>query len=311
MSRKIFLLIGLLLGCLVISKAQCLSSVNPVGGTNNLLVLEKNSLRIISFYKHGQGSRYYEGSSQSDFDLINKAFYNYLSASIGYGLTWKTTLEIESGYFFNKTQNYNLNPSYSLKGEGLSNLVAMVKHSIYSDHFHRFYITGAAGGKIPFSRTLQWENNVKLPVEVQPTIGAYGGVFSTSVVKENSESGVRFFLTNRLEINAPNKEDYKLGSSLYSSLYISKHLMFPWLKDDWTAILQIRNELRGVDKIEGKEKESSGSNLFFIAPQINYVLKDNWYLSAMVDIPVYQHFNGTQLGADPGFTFIVSRTFRL
>lgn len=311
MNKKNFVLIGLLLGSMAVAKAQCLSSVNPVGGTNNLLVLEKNSLRVISFYKYGQGSRYYEGSNKSDFNLIDKAFYNYFSASVGYGLTWKTTLEIESGYFFNKTQNYNLEPAYSLTGEGLSNLVALVKHSIYSDHFNRFYITGAVGGKIPFSRSLQWENNVKLPVELQPTIGAFGGVFSTSFVKENSESGMRYFFTNRVEINAPNKDGYKSGLSVYTSLYISKHLMFPWLKDDWTAILQIRNEIRGVDKIDGKDKKSSGSNLFFIAPQINYVLKDNWHLSAMIDIPVYQNFNGTQLGADPGFTFILSRTFRL
>lgn len=291
--------------------AQCLSSVNPVGGTNNLLVLEKNSLRIISFYKYGQGNQYYEGNSVSDFNLIDKAFYNYLSASVGYGLSWKTTLELEAGYFFNKTQIYNLDSGYRLKGQGLSNLVALIKHSIYSDPFKRVYITGAAGAKIPFSRSLQWDNNVKLPVEVQPTLGAYGGVFSASAVKENSGTGMRYFLTNRTEINTSNKDDYRPGTSVYTSFYISRHLKAPWLKDNWTAIVQIRNEIRTPDKINEITKESSGSTLFFVAPQLNYVLKNNWYLSAMVDIPVYQNFKGTQLGANPGITFIVSRTLRL
>jgi hypothetical protein len=190
--------------------------------------------------------------------------------------------------------------------------VILAKHSLLTNHFNRFYITGSAGAKIPFSRELQWsENNVKLPVEVQPTIGAFGAVFGASFVKEQSGKGLRYFFTNRVETNAPNRENYRLGTSVYNSLYVSKHLMQPWLKDNWTAILQLRNEIRTPDKVEGKVKESSGSTLFFIAPQLNFVLKEEWYLSGMVDIPVYQHFKGTQLGAGVGFTFIVSRTFSL
>jgi len=291
------------------SWAQCLSSVNPVGGTNNLLVLEKNSLRVITFYKYGQGKKYYEGSKISEFDLISRAYYNYLSTTLGYGLTSKLTLELETGYFFNKTQDYNLDPAYSLTGKGFSNTVLMAKHSIYSDNVKRFYITGSAGAKIPLSRELQWSRNVKLPVEVQPTIGAYGAVLGASFVKEFSASGLRYFLTSRFETNAPNKEDYKLGSSLYTSLYVSKHLMT--LPGDWTAIIQVRNEIRATDKIAGDNKESSGSNLFYIAPQLNYVLKEEWYISTMVDIPVYQNFNGTQLGASAGFTVVFSKTFSL
>jgi hypothetical protein len=185
----------------------------------------------------------------------------------------------------------------------------MAKHSIYTNNVSRLYLTGSAGIKIPLSRELQWSDNVKLPVEVQPTIGTYGAVFGASLVKEYSASGLRYFLTSRFELNAPNIEDYKLGSSLYTSLYVSKHLMS--LKGDWTAIMQLRNEIRGIDKIEDREKESSGSNLFYIAPQINYVLKEEWYISAMVDVPVYQYFNGIQLGASTGFTVILSKTFSL
>lgn len=292
-------------------KAQCLSSVNPVGGTDNLLVLEKNSWRMIFFYKYGQGNQYYEGTGRSDFDLISRAYFNYFSAIIGYGMTNKLTLEMESGYFFNKTQNYNVEPAYSLTGKGLSNVVILGKHSLFTDPFKRIYITGAVGSKIPFSRELQWsESNVKLPMEVQPTLGAYGAVFSISFVKENSGTGMRYFFTNRIEIHTSNKESYKPGNLIFNSFYISKHLKQPWLKDHVTAIMQIRNEIRGYDKIERRKKESSGSILFFLAPQINYVWQEEWYLSAMTDIPVYQYFKGTQLGAGVGFTFIVSRTFR-
>lgn len=311
--NKRFILLLLLAGSISFrSHAQCLSAVNPVGGTDNMLVLEKNALRFITFYKFGQGNQYFEGTHRSDFDMIDRAYYNYLSATIGFGVTNKLTLEAESGYFLNKTQDYNIQPAYSLTGKGLSNVVILAKYAIYAEPFERIYITGAAGAKIPFSRELQWSSgNVQLPVEVQPTMGAYGGVISTSFVKESSGTGMRYFFTGRIEVNAPNREDYRPGTSLYHSLYVSKHLMQPWLKDKWTAILQLRNEIRTPDRVEGNIKESSGSILFFISPQLNFVTKGDWYLSAMADFPLYQNFKGTQLGAGTGFTFILSKTFHL
>lgn len=305
------ILAGLLILFASETGAQCLSSVNPVGGTDNLLVLKKNALRVISFYKYGQGTQYFEGSRHSDFDLISKAFYNYGSVIVGYGVTPKFTLELESGYFINKTQKYNLETAYKLRGYGFSNFVLLGKHSLFTDPAKRIFLTAALGAKIPSSRNLQYVNYVKLPVEVQPTMGSYGGVFSTSLVKEDSFHGLRYFLTTRAETHLPNIEDYRPGTSVFTSAYVSKHLMFPWLKGDWTAIFQVKNEIRTYDKIKDTRKQSSGSLLFFVVPQLNYVLHDKWYLSAMADIPVYQRFNGTQLGAGPGFTLVLSRVFEL
>jgi len=291
--------------------AQCLSSVSPVGGTENLLVLEKKSLRIITFYKYGEGKQYFEKDRHSDFDLIRKAYYNYLSGIIGYGISPKLTLETEFGYFINKSQIYATQPEYTLTGRGFTNLIATAKYNLYTNHMDRIYYSAAAGIKIPFSRTPQQVNNVELPVEVQPTIGAYGFVFSSYFVKENSEKALRLFITNRVETNLPNPDDYLLGTAIFTSFYVSKHLMFQWLKGDWTTILQLRNEIRTHDKISGRIKESSGGFIILLAPQLNYVVKEKWYLSAMVDVPVYQYFNGTQLGAGIGLTFSVSRSFNL
>ncbi len=288
--------------------SQCLSSVNPVGGTENITVLEKKSLRIILFYKYGESKQYYEGSKRSDFDLISKAYYNYCTALIGYGLTNKLTIETETGCFINKSQRYNVEPSYTLTGRGFSNFIVSSKYNLYSNHVKRIYYSISAGVKIPFSRNPQWADNVELPVEVQPTLGAYGFVFNSYYVKENSEKGLRFFITNRVETNLPNKQDYYLGTAIFNSFFVSKHLMFPWLKSDWTTIIQLRNEIRTPDRIEGKVKPSSGSVLFFIVPQVNYVLLEKWYLSVMVDLPVYQYFVGTQLGGGIGVTCSIART---
>ena len=117
-SLNKLLAVLLLLPWLMLNRApaQCLTSVNPVGGSNNLLALDRNTLRVISFYRFNYGNRYFEGDKLSDFDLIRSANYNYAGTIAGFGLTEKITLESELGYFINKTQNYNLTPSYMLRG---------------------------------------------------------------------------------------------------------------------------------------------------------------------------------------------------
>jgi len=291
--------------------AQCLSSVNPVGGSNNLLVLEKQSLRVISFYRYNYGDQYLEGSSRSDFNLIKNANYNYAGSIIGYGLAGKVTLETELGYFFNKTQNYNLEPEYMLRGNGFSNGIFSVKYSLVKNDVGRFFISSSLGAKIPLSANPIYRDGVQLPIEVQPSAGAFGTVIQLFLVKEKPVTGVRYFVTSRMELNARNNQDYKLGTSVFTSFFFSKHLMFSWLKGDWTTILQIRNEIRNKDKTVNGWKESSGSTIFYLSPQINYTIREKWNVSIFTDLPVYQYFNGTQLATKYGISLSFARDFKL
>jgi len=291
--------------------AQCLSSANPVGGSANLLVLEKNSLRVIGFYRFSYGDQYYEGSKRSDFDLISSENYNYAGSIIGYGMADRVTLEAELGYFINKTQVYNIDPVYSLRGSGLSNAILSIKYSLLKDDEKRFFISSSIGAKIPFSTEPQSRDGVELPVEVQPTIGAFGMVIQGFMVKEKPITGTRYFLTSRLEINSRNTQEYKLGTSVITSFFLSKHLMLPWLRGDWTTILQLRNETRGIDRTITGVRESTGSTIFYLSPQINHFIKEKWNVSLIADIPVYRHFTGTQLTTKYGITITLAREFRL
>jgi hypothetical protein len=291
--------------------AQCLSSVNPIGGSNNLLVLEKNSLRVITFYRHNYGNQFFEGDKRSDFDLIKNANYNYAGTIIGYGLADKVTIETELGYFFNKTQHYNLTPEYTLRGNGFSNAIISAKLGLYKDNTRRLFLSSSVGAKIPFSNTPVSRDGVELPVEVQPTIGAFGLVVQSFLVKEKPATGVRYFVTNRIDLNARNKQEYKLGTSVQTSVFFSKHLMSSWLKGDWTFIMQVRNEHRARDKTIAGWKESSGSTIFYLAPQLNHFIKEKWNVSIIFDLPLYQHFKGTQLATKYGFSLTFARDLNL
>lgn len=305
MKRMASFLLASFWSQLVIS--QCLSSVNPVGGTSNLLALPSKTLRVISFYKFNYGDRYFEKSKPSDFDLIKSASYNYLGAILGYGITSRLTLETETGYFINKTQHYDIESAQKVRGYGLSDFIVSARYGIYTNNQRRIYYSASAGLKIPSSSNYQIADGVELPEEVQSSIGAFGMVFQSFLVKEYPLRGLRLFLTNRFETNRANYKDFKLGNSFYTSLYISKHLMFQWLKGDWTTILQVRNEVRALNTRYDEPVEASGGIVFFLSPQINYTINETWNISFMGDLPVYQYLNGIQLGTQFGFTFGFSR----
>jgi hypothetical protein len=308
-SRPIILLFAFtwLLTCK--AGGQCLTSANPVGGSANLLVLGKSTIRVIGFYRFSYGDQYYEGTKKSDFDLISRENYNYAGSIIGYGMADRVTLEAELGYFINKTQVYNIDPEYSLRGGGLSNALLSIKYGLLKDDEKRFFISSSIGAKIPFSTKPQSRDGVELPVEVQPTIGAFGMVFQGFMVKEKPITGTRYFLTSRLEINSRNRKEYKLGTSVISSFFLSKHLMLPWLKGDWTTILQLRNETRGVDRTITGVREATGSTIFYISPQVNHFIREKWNVSLIADIPVYRHFTGIQMTAKYGITLALAREF--
>jgi len=287
--------------------AQCFSAANPVGGSSNLLVLDKKTLRFIGFYRHAFSNRYFEGSAKSDFNLVNKADYNYFGIILAYGLWQKLTIETEWGYYLNKTYDFG---SDKLVGRGFNNTVISGKFRILTDYANRFYISGSLGAKVPLSLSPKAENGIILDVDLQPSTNAFGGVAQLFLVKENSLSGIRYFLISRYEYNAPDRNDYQLGHAFITSLFVSKHIPDHWLPGDWTAIIQLRNETRTRNSREGNPEASTGGAVFLLSPQVNYSIHEKWNLSFVVDIPVYQYFNGIQLAYNYAFTMNLSHDFQ-
>lgn len=277
--------------------AQCFSSLNPVGGVSNLLVLEKKTLRLIGSYNYGLSNEYFEGHEKSDYSLVKRADYNYTGLILAYGVFKKVTLEAETGYFFSKT--YRLENSTNT-GYGFNNIIISPKFSLIASYDKRLFVSGSTGIKIPVTGELQKVDGVEVPHELQPSTHAPGYVVQAFIVKENSFKGLRYFLVARGEYNYKNKAGYKYGNYLSVSAYLSKHLMYNWIKGDWTTILQLRNEFRGKDNINDRVVESTGGYSLLLMPQINYTIKEKWNISLMGNIPVYQYFSGIQLATKFG-----------
>jgi len=281
---------------------QCCSPGNPVGGTSNLSIVSKKQIRISAFYKYGYSNTYFEGNKKSDFKFVDNASYNYFGSIITYGLFKKLNLETELGYYLDRTQNYNFKPVFTLKGTGLSDAVISLKYNYFKDLEKEFEFTGAVGVKIPFKREPQKVDNVVLPIDVQTSSMAYGVVIQSFLYKGSIKKGMNYFLLNRFESNFESIQKYKFGQSFISSLFVTKSLNL-----HWTIIMQIRDEWRNRDTRNGKKVNSSGGNVVFISPQLNYEVKQKWNISMLFDYPLYKYYNGTQLTSSYAITLFISK----
>lgn len=286
--------------------SQCCSPGNPVGGTTNIGILDKKAFRVISFYRYSESSGYWQGNKKSDFNFVKNANFNYAGMVLAYGLLNKLTLETELGYYINKSQTYNIEPSYTNRGYGLNNGVFSIKYNLVSKTEKPFEWTAGLGAKFPFTNQYQIVNNVELPRDVQPSTHAFGVVAQSFLYKGFPEKGLRLFFINRYEGNYPDQQRFKFGNSFLSSFFIAKRIN----ESNWAVIVQARHEFRTKDvRDAGTNINSSGGNLIFVAPQINYTIAKKWNISFLADLPVYRNYNGTQLGNKFAFAFYLSKDF--
>ena len=297
--------------------AQCCSPGNPAGGIGAEGILEKNTARISLIYKGGYSDTYFGGNiggsktlqpSPDFIPSIKNANYNYVGLYSRFGLTSRLTIDNELGYFINKTQNYKegLIPS-QLKGYGFTDFGIQFKYRLFNRR--EWEITPGIGLRFSVGQKEQKDKDGStLPFDLWPTTGANAFTTSFLIYKGFPHYHLRFFLEGRVDFPQTAKVyrvDYKNGN-IYSLAFISSYSF----DSKWTGVILFRNEYRRQDiKFISPPQEiySSGSNKIFIVPQIHFRPHKNWYLTLFTDIPVYQYYNGKQLGNRVAYGLNISR----
>jgi len=107
--------------------------------------------------------------------------------------------------------------------------------------------------------------------------------------------GINFALFSRADYNFENNQNYYFAPSIQTSLIVSKEL-FPNL----VFVAELKSDFRFRDRYCDTLYPNTGSSVLLVEPQINYKFKDIG-LSLSSEIPIYQYFNGEQIGN--GFAF--------
>ncbi|MBA3664613.1 MAG: hypothetical protein H0W61_10440 [Bacteroidetes bacterium] len=271
--------------------SQCCGGCNPIGGNTNQGTLPKYMLQVNGYHRNAYSQGYMEKDHSSDFKFVKNAQSNYEGLQVGYGLSKRLTVDLETGYYLNRSQYFQIyGYNYSLNGFGGSSFTFSGRYNILKDTVRDIEFTGGIGIKVPWSTKPLVTNGVELSEDVQPSNGAYGVVVRTFFLKEFDKAEFKFFLINTVNINSTNPKAYKEGNTYLSALFFSKKVA-----KRITAIFQIRNEIREHSYRDKLVVTSSGGCRFIFIPQLNYTIKKNYNLSLLYELPFYQYYNGIQL----------------
>jgi len=305
------LLCGVLLSALISiaedGMAQCCSTGSPVGASTHVGLVNKNTVRAITFYRHSFSDIYYEGSKPSDdeTDMSDNAHYDFTGITLEYGLTHRITLQADAGYFINKVVNFHNPLLTDHNGRGMANGTLMLKYGLYVDPVREVEITAGVGLKFPFSRQpATAENGSLLQLDARPSTNAFGFTGSLLLSKEFAPLTMRTFMLNRFEYNGFNVNDYQTGKLLATSLFVSKKIARRFF-----GIVQLRNEIHGKDVQDGENEVNTGYHLMVFTPQISYVVAGLWNVSLLYDVPVYKNYKGKQLTPQYSYAISLSRDF--
>lgn len=278
------------------SYSQCCSPGNPIGGTGNLGVLEEKSLKVMLTHRYSYSGKYMAGNEIDKPYFVKTGYFNHTGILLAFALNKRFTVELESGYFANKTQTYVAGIIPDKKtGYGLTNVVFTPKINLLKKN--DWEITTGLGLKYPVGSYNKAFNGAVAELDIQPSTGAVDYIHTLFISKEYLPKHLRFFLYNRMEIKTANPLQYKYGNLYATSFFVSYSASFRW-----DLVVQIRNEIRSKDERPAQvtpynmEKiPISGSQKVFISPLVNYNISQTMRVSLLADIPLYQYYNEQQL----------------
>lgn len=287
-----FLIFGILSFFDSSSYAQCCSAGNPLGSDLDFSNKGKNSLSAGLTYRYSLSGDVYQGSKKVDIGFVEKSDFNYTEFTINYALTTKLSVRGDIGYFFNKTEYYN-NGFDPAKANGLGDLSLLVNYQLLQRSKIGTLAIGI-GTKLPVGVFDQEVDNVKLPINVQPSSGSYKGSFQVFHLKSLNVRTSVFSLAS-VEIAAwinSRNFTWRYGNAYLFNAGIS-YKPLPKLNTSLAARAEFRGRSYRDDEIK---VESSGSKIVYINPAVNWKASNKISINAGALLPVYRYMNGIQSG---------------
>lgn len=286
--------------------AQCCSAGNP-SANGSTLGVAKNHLTVSTSFLHGYSSQFFQGTKLSD-ENYKSVQLDFNLFKMVYGLSDKVQLSAELGYF--PTKKVILASSdMEQKAFGIGDAVVGMQYHLYSNKYKMFDIAPSVRVTLPVGVFDQVVNNVKLPIDLQPSSGGFK--LNTSVWMNKRFFGSKFTLSSFLSaefsqrINT-DRTDYKYGD-LYNASIKTTHQTNSNLSTGLSVQFQHRKKAINYSNI----LHATGGNFINLIPSIAYTLNNNLSAFSMISLPIYRNVNDLQLTNNYTVSIGISKGFNL
>jgi len=301
MKRLIWIIItGSFLICADIGWAQncCAPAVSQQGMLGETTALPY-TLEIGLHYEYLRSREMYEGSNSAANPRDKESDWKRGTLTLGYGILPRLSVSAILPYVWKKESEYFANEGRRIEwaDEGIGDFTGLVRFSPLGRSFvHYRELSVGIGVKVPTGPVDRWDAGIELPEELWPGTGSWDYLVSLSFYQGFEPAD---FVLSGTYTYTTEYEDYEFGDLFSYQLTGNYHLLSRL--DVSAAISGVK---RGHDRNLGVDVPTTGRHQIWFVPGLQFqALPEVLRLQAYLEAPVYQHFNGRQLGSDYNVRF--------
>ncbi|HUU45019.1 MAG TPA: transporter [Acidobacteriota bacterium] len=284
----------------IVGQAQncCAPAVSPQGVLGETVALP-HTLDIGVHYEYLRSRDMYEGSDRIANPRNTEADWKRAILTVAYGLFPQLSVSAVIPYAWKKKRLDLVgdNSRIELASDGIGDVSILLRFSPLTRSFVNFReLSLGLGVKAP-TGSADWCS--WLPEELQPGTGSWDFIGSVSYYQ--GFEPVDFVLSSTYVLTTAHHdqctaydESYEFGDQLSYLLTANCH---PAARFDLS--LAISGIVRGRDILDDEKVPGTGRHQLWFVPGLQFVaVPETLRLQVFFEQPIYQHFNGEQLGSD-------------
>jgi hypothetical protein len=264
--------------------ATCSCASVPLLGTMELASPGEGKWFLASTYEFHDVSDLVSGSStipdQTGRDRTSQALV--LEASKGLSAKWSVSALIAA-----VDHDRTVGSSHTTSS-GLGDGIVMAKYSpLRISVYSRNELSFGLGARLPIGENEASQNGIILAEDMQPSSGAFGGIFWMYGARALNESATaRLYANATYTNNSENDRDYRFGNETTASFGASYQTQSAW---GFNAELVYRHTIR--DERAGTEIPNTGGEWLDFIPAAQYHLNEKMALRISGKIPLARDLN--------------------
>ena len=200
------------------------------------------------------------------------------------------------------TKNGNRVARYA---SGWGDLKLLGKYQLYQRDTRRatLRMTFLGGIKLPTGKSDASDDTGPLPRPLQLGSGSFDVLGGPIITYVRNRIGLNAEVSYRKNSRA---EGYQFGDVWTANLAMG-YRIFPRVYKTYpspysSAFVELLSEISGKDRKQGSDQENTGKKILVLSPGVQFVFSSTFLLEASLQVPLYQYFNGEQLGLDYSYT---------
>lgn len=262
----------------------CSCASVPLLGSMQLASPKRNQWYLAATYEFHDISDLIAGSSSvadtTGRERTSQAFM--LEASKGLSEKWSISALLSAVDHKRKVSGSTASAS------GLGDAIVMVKYSPMTiSLYSKTSLSFGVGARLPIGADDVTLRGVALAEDMQPSVGAYGGIIWGYWARAlNDSKGARIYVSASHTQNGENDRDYQFGEESTVALGGAYQTQSPW---GFNLELLYRTSDR--DQRNSIDIPNTGGNWLDAIPSVQYHINETLALSAAAKIPVSRNLN--------------------